>query len=184
MDNEKNAHLSTDQLLKAIVDEASLTYAMRHHMAVCPRCITARDKIERQLDELGIMAEQMAPLPTRSIILPEQKIEPGYWWNLRFRPVLGIATALCLALLVVWGSTKFTASPKVDQVVVNQEVQKTEQLMAEVGMMVENALPQDYQDVLTVFETEPEEDFMEFIVPTEEPDSPTTSIPKKGDEVC
>lgn len=184
MNNEKNRHLSMDQLLKAVVDEETLSHEMRHHMVACPRCKAEKEKIERHLDELSQMAKQMTPLPTRSIILPEKKIKPFHWWDLRFRPAFGIVTALCLVVTAVWWSGRFKSNPKVDQVVMNQELQEAEQFMIDVGMVVENALPQAYQDVLTVFEAESEEDFMQFIVPTVAPDDSASLLPKKEEERC
>lgn len=185
MHNEKNRHLSIDELLKAVVDEEGLTHEMKHHMAACPRCNAQKEKIERYLDELSQKAMQMTPRPMRSIILPEKKIKPAHWRHHRFRPAFGIITALCLVVVAVWWSGMLKSSPRVDQVAMNQEIQDTEQFMIDVGsMVVENALPQAYQEVLTVFETESEEDFMQFIVPTVDPNNPTSLLLKKEDKIC
>ncbi|UCD31519.1 MAG: hypothetical protein JSV38_12090 [Desulfobacterales bacterium] len=177
MNHEKNRHLNMDQLLKAVIDKEDLTLSMQQHLGTCPQCATAKEKIEQPLQALSQMAEEVTPLTMRSIVLPEKKTG---WQVLGLRPVLGIATAICLVVFVVWWPGRFKPSHVANQqVVMNQELQEAEQLMIDVGTVVENALPQAYQDVLTVFETESEEDFMQFIVPVVGPNDSASLLSKK-----
>lgn len=184
MGNEKNTHLSTDQLLKAIVDEGELSPEMRNHLADCPQCQKEKKKTERHLDALSQTAKRMVPATSRTVRLPEKKIPTSYWKGLRLRPVYAMATVILFVVIAVWWPGRFESTPEPDQIVMVYELQEEEQLMIDVGMVVENALPEAYQNVLTVFETEPEEDFMQFIVPSEESDDSTSLFHKKGEEPC
>ena len=184
MGNEKNHHLSTDLLLKAIIDEGELSYEMQNHLVDCPRCQKEKKRIERHLDTLSQTAKRLAPAPTHTIRRPEEKIRTSFWKGLRSKPVYAMATAVIFVAIAVWLPGRFKSDPEPDHVVQVHELQEEEQLMIDIGMVVENALPQAYQNVLSVFEAESEEDFMEFIVPSDESIDSTSLFRKKGEEQC
>lgn len=183
--NKTDHHLNEDQILMALVDEAELAPELQSHLAACSRCGTEKTKIEQRLSNLSHMAKQMAPTPTRRIHLPEIKRRSHFWQGLSLRPALGVAVAAILVLMVVWLPGRFDRGPELSQDMLAQEMKEDNQFMAEIGTLVENALPQGYQDILTVAETEFEEDFMYYIVPPiEYNDSPSLSQRGRGALKC
>ena len=87
--------------------------------------------------------------------------------------------------MIVWLPGRFGRGPDLSQDMLAQEMKEDNQFMAEIGTLVENSLPQGYQDILTVTETEFEEDFMYYIVPPiEYNDSPSLSQRGRGALKC
>ncbi len=164
--NTTDNHLTEDQILMALVDESELDLKFQSHLAACPLCNSEKIKIERGIGELSRTAKRMTPMPTRSIRLPETKSRSFFWSGWRLSPVMGIALATVLVLMVLWRPARFYHQPDLGRDMLSQEMDEDHQFMTEVEILVENALPKEYQDILAVVETEFEDDFMYYIVPS------------------
>lgn len=165
-------HLTPDQIIMSIVDEAELLPELRSHLESCSRCTNEKIKIERRLSELSRMAKQMAPEPTRRIRLPETKYRSYFWSGRRFGVALGVAMVFVLILIVVWHPGKYTTRPDLGRDMAVRETKKDDQLLTEIGILVKNALPEAYQNILDSGEPEFEGDFMQYIVPPVENKEP------------
>jgi len=183
--NTTDNHLTEDQILMALVDESELGLKFQSHLAACPICNNEKIKIERRIGELSRMAKRMTQMPTRSIRLPETKSRSFFWSGWRLSPVMGIALATVLVLMVLWRPARFYHQPGLGQDMLSQEMDEDNQFMTEVEILVENALPKEYQDILAVVETEFEDDFMYYIVPSvEDNNSQSLSQRERGVIKC
>jgi hypothetical protein len=170
MNNKNNIisrHLTEDEILMAIVDETDLGSERQTHLSTCSRCNGEKRKIEQQLYDLSHIFEQMAPVPTRSFRLPgTNKDRSNFRSRWRWlRPVLGVAAAVALVIILVWPQVKFYLRTHFEKNVMTQDVQQDNQLIAQVDVLVNDALPMKYQDILGADETKFDQDFMQYIVP-------------------
>jgi hypothetical protein len=163
--NSINRHLTEDEILMALVDETDLAPELRKHFLTCSRCKGEKIKIEQQLCDLSQMAEQMAPVPTRSIGLPENRDRTYFRSRWRLRPVLAAAAAMILVMILVWPQAKIYIRTHIEKDVTTHDVQQDNQLIAQVDVLVKDALPRKYQNILGADETEFDQDFIRFIVP-------------------
>jgi hypothetical protein len=184
MNNENNpidCHLTKDEILMALLDETDLGPELQIHLSTCLRCNGEKKKLEQQVHQLGHMAEQMAPVPTRSIRLPETKdrfYSHSRWWR---QPVLGMAAVMILLMILVWPQAKHYFQPNIQKNAMTQDAQQDNQLIAQVDVLVEDALPMKYQDILGADEPELDPDFMQYIVPPVKDNvSKSLSYSKKG----
>jgi hypothetical protein len=184
MNNENNRienHLTKDEMLMALVDETDLGPELQTHLSTCLRCNGEKKKLEQQLHQLGHIAEQMAPVPTRSIRLPETEdrfYSHSRWWR---RPVLGMAAVMVLVMILVWPLAKLYIQPDIQKNEMTQDTQQDNQLIAQVDVLVIDALPMKYQDILGADEPELDPDFMQYIVPPVKDNvSKSLSYSKKG----
>ncbi len=65
MSYEKNNHLDTDQIIRALVDRENLTSEEKFHFATCNICNNEKIKIEEQLFSLSQKAKNISPKPVR-----------------------------------------------------------------------------------------------------------------------
>jgi hypothetical protein len=171
MNNENdniNRHLTQDEILMALVDETDLGPDLQTHLSTCLQCSGEKKKLEQRLHQLSHMAEQMAPVPIRSIRLPEtgdrSYFQRRWWW----KPVLGTAAAMVLVIILVWPQARFYIQTKIQKDVTTQETQIDNELIAQVDVLVKDPLPMKYQDILEADkadETEFDQDFMQYIIP-------------------
>ena len=65
-----------------------------------------------------------------------------------------------------------------------RDSEPTSQPLADIDSLIENPLPQGFQSMISFTEIDPDEDFMEYIVPITEND-PLSNIPgEKGESIC
>jgi hypothetical protein len=64
------------------------------------------------------------------------------------------------------------------------EMQEAEQLMTEVGRLVENALPYMYSDISTESNASLDEEFMQFVIPSVEDEILSYDLEKGGVWLC
>ena len=143
--NARNAklHLSSDELAKAVVDRDALPADRQAHLTECPSCTQQLSHFQRRLTNMGRMARQTAPAPTRPFRLPQKAGTEFFGWRKSILS-MGIAAALLLAVVVwrpVWLSTPQTPS------VASFDAAKDRQLMEDIDAIIDNALPAAYQQV-------------------------------------
>jgi hypothetical protein len=179
--NKVNRHLTGNEIITALVDETDLTPGLEAHLLSCPQCNEEKIKIEQQLCDLSHMAEQMTPVPTRSIRIPETEDRSYFRSRWRLRPVLGVAAAVVLLMMLAWPQATFYIRTHIEKDAVTTEVQQDDQLIAQVDVLVKDALPIKYQDILGVDETEFDQDFTQYIIPPIEDNVPKSiSYSQKG----
>ena len=169
MTENKKSHLSEDHLVQAVVDDEALPLSTRDHLSTCLQCRAEKERFSEDLAQLGQMANRFAPSPSRRISFDEEKsgFHPGWLWDRR--AYLGAAMAAGLvAVVIFWSSGLFTKSPEEGLDMVAWEAWEAEQFMAEISMLVENALPPEYLELSGEFSSIFDETFMEFVVPSTE----------------
>jgi hypothetical protein len=168
MKNENNdidRHLTDDEILVALVDEADLGPELQAHLSACQRCKSKLKKIDQQLHDLGHMAEHMAPVSTRRIRLPETIDRSDFQSGWRLKPVLGLMAAMVLVVMLVWPQANFYIQTYFIQNMLTQGIKEDNILISKVDVLVEDALPEKYRHILSVAEPEFDQDFMQYIVP-------------------
>lgn len=178
-------HLNQQQILRAIVDMADLTDSQKAHLDACPRCGQKVKRLDTTLAQMGAMAEQSVPDPSRPLVLSTEK--PGFLesltWN--WRPYLRVAVPVVVVAIIAM--TSLIVKNRIDKHILaleEQDLIAAEQLMTEVHMLIENPLSADMQTLISIVETESDEEFIQYILPTIEND-PLSNMPgKKGESIC
>ena len=164
---DANRHPDESQLLAAVVDRNDLDEDVQVHIKTCTICSEKIKAYETALTNLGNTAKDLAPSPRRRPQLPLEKEKIGYW-----RPALTAAFTLAL---VSWGVWRFSAPPQpidtTEAPTVAINVWEDDSFMSEVASLTENAIPDEYRELLNVFDLSENGDSM----PVEEDDIETQS---------
>lgn len=184
MSTNRDLHLDENQLLWAVVEEAELPLPLREHLSACPQCRANKEMIEQDLARMGQMAERFSPSPRRRVSLPVEKARRSIQWSWGWRAFMGAAAATALILIITWWSptTRTTSRDNVNMLAL--EMQEAEQLMTEVGRLVENALPYMYSDISTESNATLDEEFMQFVIPSVEDETLSYDLEKRGVLLC
>jgi uncharacterized protein YbaR (Trm112 family) len=177
-------HLDDDQILWSVVDEAELPLPLREHLTACPVCQGNKDRLAKDLAQMGQMAERFAPLPKKPVSLPVEEPRSAIRWSWGWRTFLGAAVAATLALIFVWKAPIFRTPSGNNAGTVAWEMQEEEQFMTEIALLVENALPPVYQDISEESTPGLDEEFMQFVVPPVENEPLTYDSRKRGVLIC
>ena len=159
----KNIHLKEDRILLCLVEENDLTEETRKHLEECPVCQEKRTSLLAELQIVGEMADEFTPAPKKKPDLPVE--QPG---RQRFRlPILGtgFATALLVAILVSMHLFSNSSSQLQTDLTLEREVRMG--LFEEI--LVESALSEQYLDMTPSSYSFLDDEFLEFVVPLEEP---------------
>ncbi len=162
---DKNPHLSEDQILLSLVDENDLSDHMKNHLLSCSVCQDKKGILEFDLERLGRMAKDFTPLPRKKPVLSLRK---SHRFGFRL-PLFEAVLAVFLIIDFLWSQAYFTDPSK----------QMGAQLWTEakVGLYLiddileESALPEYYLDIAVASYSYLDDEFLEFIVPVEEPDN-------------
>ena len=179
-----NEHLAETQILQAIVDLSDLSDDQQAHLKVCSVCGAEKDRLEEMLFQVGSMARASAPTVVPRLVLPDKR--PGFLhgWFFELRPLVRIAIPALLVLMVI--TTTLVLKPDRDKhtAYVTEQMIDPEQLLSDIDRLIENPLPQDLQTLISIAEIDPDEDFMEYIVPQTENDPLSNKQGKKGENIC
>jgi hypothetical protein len=184
MSPDNGHHFDENQLIRAVVDEAELTPALREHLSLCPQCRASKERFEQELSLISRMAEHFSPSPRRRVSLPVDKSRRSIWWSTEWRAAFGVALVAVFVMFVVGVPALFRPAPVSVEDMKTTETWEAEQFMTEVSMLVENALPPIYQDICGESVSSLDEEFMEFLVPTIENNSLSHNSGKKGVKLC
>jgi len=137
-----NDHLSTGQLLQAMVDPSDLEPERQAHLGQCPTCQQELERLKQGFGHLGQTARQMAPASTRPFRLPS-KAAPATWW--RFKPMWATAVAgVLLFAVTVWWPHPLAPPAPVPTVAVRDPAPGVS-LFDQVDALVDDALPPTLQ---------------------------------------
>lgn len=157
-------HLDENELIWAVIAEDELRFGVRKHLSACPVCQKKKQQFEKELDRLGFMSENYAPMPRKKIPIISQ--EKSRVWL--FRPVAaGFAAVILLTVGVFW-EPLFKGSQENQLADLIHEMEQDQQLMTEIRALEENLLPDFYMDISVESYGYMNDEFMEFVVPVEE----------------
>ena len=171
MNTHQEAHLNKDQLLWALVDNARLPDASQAHLEKCPLCRSLKQRLENELSALGKLAAQSVPKPQKQVhlpptIAPSRKRHRWYW-----QTAMGTAVATLLVIGVIWWpGTDLRVSDTSPPMAAWSETDD-ETFMAQIRDLTENELPQVYLDISEGLDVGDDEEFIDFIVPSLDPDA-------------
>lgn len=170
-------HLTSDEVMKAVVDPSDLDGGQQTHLGACPLCRREVSLYENRLKRIGTIAEMAAPAPSRPFRLSEAK-RP---WLLReWKPALAMGVAaLMLLVIVVWRPTGLLRPDHEREASYNAAAD--EAFMERIDAIVEDALPESYQRLASIdktvstFEMPVDEDLINWVVPSIEEDDDSLS---------
>ncbi len=183
MNSHGTIHLNETQLLQAVTDEAELHNNMRDHLADCPLCRADKQQLEQDLKRLGQLAGHFTPSPLRKIHLPTKESSSLIHWAWNWSPVLRMAISAAIIIMVMWPGVIKYSSKEGDQMM-SSEIWHTDQLMEEVALLTENALPEVYQAISGEHYSGIDEEFIQFVVPSIEDESLSQNQRTKGVTIC
>jgi hypothetical protein len=184
--NKQNHHLTEDRIIRAVVDESELSVANRRHLDTCSRCRTQKAYLEQNLARLGQAARQFAPVPRKGMNLEVPRTSRGIRRSWNWKAVLATTLAATLVCILMWGAFQggeiFEGTN--EETISANDIQSSESLMWQVGILTEYALPPEYLDIAA--ETEPliNEEFINFMAPLVEDDSLSYIPGEKGVWLC
>jgi hypothetical protein len=159
----KSRHLTEDEFLRTLVDKRDLSNTQSDHLKECTICRQALDRIEHRFRDMGQMAVQMTPKPSRPFRLPDRSSHAARW---RFRPVwvTGLTAVLIALLITFW--PRGSDQPSLSPVPVPQTDLSDLELMQDIDALVENALPSNIRQLASVATPQFDEDLINWIVPS------------------
>lgn len=159
-------HMTSDEITKAVVDRNDLAAHRRAHLEDCDRCRERVSQFENQLAGMGKMARNMAPAPSKPFRLPQTGIK-RHWQR---KPIMAVGfAALMIFAVVVWQPEP--VSPPGAPSVASFDATEDQQLIEDIDAIVENALPETYQELATfdmpdLLDDDIEDDPSDWIVPS------------------
>lgn len=163
LDNEQ--HLDEQQLIQAVADESDLPRSVQMHLGDCHQCRSEKESFEQEMAALGQVAERYAPQPQKRIVLPVQEAGSPRWSFLNWRHAVGAMAAVAIVVVVFWGSTTLRNLTGLPTAGSPSELLEARQLMTEVNMLVDNALPPLYLEISAEYKPDDEKDFYQFLIP-------------------
>jgi hypothetical protein len=179
-----NEHLAEAQILQAVVDLSDLSDDQQAHLSVCPVCIAEKESLDRMLLQVGNMARTSVPAVVGRPVLPDR--HSGFLRGRFFevRPFVRVAVPALLVLIVITAALVLKPDQDTHMAFVEEQMIDPGQLMFDIDRLIENPLPQGLQTLVSFTEIDPDEDYMEYIVPITEND-PLSNLPgKKGESRC
>ncbi|MDX1708269.1 MAG: hypothetical protein R3274_06690 [Desulfobacterales bacterium] len=173
-------HLEEDHILRAVIDDTDLSALQQQHLAECSRCQADRERLESELAHLGQMAQRYTPQPLKRIRLVEEKVRSPF----SLRGFAFSAAAVAAVLIVVWATFLIRSQQPGRVGNLAQDMVEAERLMTEIDVLVENALPQVYLDIVGETNLNLDEDFIDFLIPTNEGAPRISALAKKGSGLC
>lgn len=163
----QNQHLSHDEILIAVVDRADLPADRLAHLDNCPSCRQELTRVTNRLTRLGRMAADMAPEPSRRFRLPERNA-PSLRWMVKPSWAMAMAATLLLGI-TIWHPQWLSGPVKQETTVIDLSADR--RLMVSVGALVDNALPDAFQQLASLSDPLPlndesvDDDLLDWIVP-------------------
>ena len=166
MSQSQDTHLTYDDLLRTLVDRNDLGAGASAHLDSCPRCQNQARQLARRYTRMGQLARSLAPGPSGAFRLPEQRTF-GSRWQFKSAMAVGLAGMLVFFFTVWW--PRFFDAPGQTPPDVAHSIEADERLMAQIDDLVEDALPEGYQELAMINGTDItdlSEDLIDWIVPS------------------
>ena len=179
MSTEKGRHLDEEQIIRAVVDEIDLDPRLQGHLSACPLCRAEKERLEKDLERLGRMANRFTPSSRKRVSLPVEDPRRSRRWSWGWRPAFAMAVSAVVVASLLW-STMLRTTPEGRMEMLIQEMQEDERFMSEVDIFVENALSPVYLDISGAAEEDVYEEFLEFIIPFIDNKTQSHHLRKKG----
>jgi hypothetical protein len=178
--------LTDHQLAKALVDNRDLSSKEREHLEGCPHCQGTLDKLKKDLASLGRVGTELTPDFVGRLHIGKTEPSPFYSWPPWVKPAVAFSVSCMLLLILAWGSGMFW-STSVERGVLGMDPAAQERLFEEVLSLVQEPLPQVYQEIGGGPVFDEENGFMIFlqdVVPNTDEESITQSFHVKGEWAC
>jgi hypothetical protein len=173
-------HLAENDILLAVIDDTDLSDRQREHLARCSRCRTQKEQLEQELTRLGQLAKRYSPALRRRITLVERKDRSPLF----SRGFALSAAAVAATILLVLGIFLIRSQQQGNVGNLAQNMVEAEKLMSEVNVLVENALPPVYLDIVGETDMSMDEDFFDFLIPTTDEAPRISALAEKGSKLC
>lgn len=173
-------HLGEDHILQAVIDGTDLSALEQQHLAECSRCKAETERLENELAHLGKMAERFTPGPLKRIRVVDENVRSPF----SIRGFTFSAAAVAAVIIVVWATFLIRSQQPARIGNLAQDMVEAERLMTEIDVLVENALPRIYLDIVGETDLNLDEDFLDFLIPTNEGTARISSLAKKGSRLC
>ncbi len=178
--NPNELHLGEDDILQAVIDDTDLSTLQQQHLAECSRCRSRQQRLENELTHLGQLAERYVPEPLRRVTVADDKVKSPFF----IRGFAFSAAAVAAVIIVVWATFLIRSQQQGSIGNLAQDMVEAERLMTEINVLVENALPQVYLDIVGETNLKLNEDFMDFLIPPTEGAPRISVLVKKGSILC
>jgi predicted anti-sigma-YlaC factor YlaD len=178
--NPNEPHLAKNAILQAVIDAGDLSDLQRMHLAQCSHCRSLKEQLEQELARLGQLAKRYSPAPQKRITVVEHKDRsPIFSRRFAFS-----AAAVAAAILVILGTFLFRSQQQGNVGNLAQDMVEAEKLMTEVNVLVENALPPVYLDIVGETDLSADEDFLDFLIPITDGAPRISALAEKGSIPC
>jgi len=178
--NSMSSHLGENEILQAVVDETDLSQRLKQHLNECSHCRLQKERFAQELARLGQLARRYAPEPQRRLTLAADRVRwPFLNWKFAFS-----AAAVAAAIIVVWATVLIQSQQPGSVGNLAENMIEAERLMTEIDGLVENALPPVYLEIVGETDLNPDEEFLEFLIPAAENVPRISVLTTKGPAIC
>ncbi len=178
--NSDEHHLGENDILQAMIDDTVLSRSLKQHLDECSHCRLQKERFEQELTRLGQLARRYAPEPQRQVTIVADKVRsPFLNWKFAFG-----AGAVAAAIIIVWATVLIQSQPPGSVGNLAQNMVEAERLMTEIDGLVENALPPIYLEIVGETDLNPDEEFMDFLIPAAEDTPRISALTMKGPARC
>jgi len=185
MKSENTIHLDENQLVQAVVDASDLPESVQAHLATCSQCLAGKKTFEQELAILGQIAEQLAPKPQRRIVLPVKTLRRKFFSFWDWHRLMAAAATIAAVFIVVWGTNTARKFSERRNENMAAEMRDAKRLMTEVNTLIDNPLPSFYLEISAERNSDYDEKFYKFLIPTTEENTLTSGQEgKRGTSLC
>ena len=178
--NSMASHLGEKDILQAVIDEADLSQSLKQHLNECAHCRLQAERLQQELSRLGQLAKRYAPEPRKRVTIDTDRVKaPFLSWKFAFG-----AAAVAATVIVVWATVLFQSRQPGSVGNLAKNMVEAERLMTEIDDLVENALPPVYLEIVGETDLNPDEEFLEFLIPATEDTPQISSLIMKGPAIC
>ena len=170
--HSRDDHVSEENLIQAVIDPEDLSLELREHLDSCQFCRLDKERLEGSLIKLGDLAQKYAPTPQKIQMVATAQVRRhwAYSWNL--------ATAVTAALLiaaVTWWAIPLTKSPNMKSPgigldALTLQMDQDAELLNRIEYLEDNPLPLALADISGESSLDLNEDFLDFVNPSEDND--------------
>ena len=178
--NPTASHLAEKDLLQAVIDDTDLARNLRQHLNACSQCRLEKERFEKELARLGQLARRYAPEPRRRVTIDTDMVRsPFFSWKFAFG-----AAAVAATVIIVWAAVLIQGQRPGSVGNLAKNMVEAERLMTEINVLVENALPPVYLEIVGETDLNPDEEFMDFLIPADEEALQISALTMKGPARC